>query len=318
MRNISVALSLCVFACSAPSHRVSADLYTEPTNSTDETGDPADAPKDTEDTFGRLSLTASAASKLEVTPVGEPVVDTLELARINSAVQDITKAVAAPKKTEDQKLFGRFLASGSAPTLTIGGQQQFLSSAWKIDRDAQLGRIFARRGDDYVSGVRETSEANILAAAARELDGLGVGASERVLKYKRLMGQDRADVTTAPRLVSHKVYTFRTFGGVRVASHRMVLSFDDENTMTRAFGRWPRLAASGHKLRTTLSPEIIATRAKTELSKHGVVGKAAPVRFQYVPKALADGSVTLELTAIATVTPDEGETHNVRVAIDAY
>ena len=157
----------------------------------------------------------------------------------------------------------------------------------------------------------DTRLASLVEDARQRLALLGVASSEiAYVVGKAVMREDRSKegVALQRSVVEYKIFAARAFGGVAVDGGKGVLTYSTDGRLTNVLARWPRLAATGHVLSTTLSVTQIASRVAETLGSDSFVVSAAQkekvrVRLVYVATPLADGTVTLALHAEAAVNP---------------
>jgi hypothetical protein len=183
------------------------------------------------------------------------------------------------------------------PISTLGSRVNAESASWHLERDSAKGLIFAFHTPLMGAEVAQ-SDAQLQSASAARLARWGVPSAEIVRTLqRRLMSRDEDNsvIADAPRLIDHKTFFFRGINGVPIEGHRAVVTWGRDGTLRRVLLRWPALAASGHRLRTTLSVSQIRSRALTALRNAGETSGAARLRWKYVATAQTDGSVALTL-----------------------
>lgn len=260
-----------------------------------------------EDSAPDQTVGAATGFTLDTTGISAAPAATLPSARLSLTA--FTEANVA------RNLLGS--AETFAPLSTLGSRVNVESATWHLERDSSKGQLFAFHtplmGDEIAQ-----SDAQLQSASTALLGRWGVPSAEilRTLQ-RRLMGRDEDNnvIADAPRLIDHKTFFFRGINGVPIEGHRAVVTWGRDGSLRRVLLRWPALAASGHRLRTTLSVAQIRSRAQTALRNAGETSGAARLRWKYVATAQTDGSVTLTLMVgarLASSTNTNGTTEEAR------
>jgi hypothetical protein len=185
---------------------------------------------------------------------------------------------------------------------TIGSRSIKESASWHLERDPAAGHILALRKTQGGPPVPQ-DEAQLQQRSTALLDGWGIHAGERGRTLqRRTMSQGEGAVGTgAPKLRRYKTFFFRGLNGVRVEGHRAVVSYAVDGSPQRLLVAWPALAASGHKLRTTLTRAQIEQRARAALAAEGETSGQVWLYWRYVPAQLPSGEAVLTLRVGARV-----------------
>ncbi len=208
---------------------------------------------------------------------------------------------------------------------TIGTRERLRSASWSIEVDKERGLLTVHSRLQKPRVSRRIDPRRLQAMSIRRLTQWGVNRAEisRVMQ-RNLMRQDRSDQGGVGRPSIHRYKTFvnRGIEGIPVSGHRAVVTHALDGSFHRASISWPAFAENGHRLRTPLSVEEITQRTARVLVKEDVHGGPVQLRWVFVPTSLEDGTVELELKAVARV---EGvahddhveETRYIEIAVDA-
>jgi hypothetical protein len=201
--------------------------------------------------------------------------------------------------------------------LRADGTAETESVNFRYEMDETRSRFMLRRREGVpsprVDPAKVVSEDSVVRRARRDLAALGISPSEiGSVEGRRLMVRTAPEASgSAPvdEVVGLKVFVSRTLGGIPVLGHRIVFSYDLDGSFRKVSGRWPTLAASGHRLASTLSQAQIADRVAGELinAESTDFEGTAPLTFVYDPETRSDGSVVLKLKVEASLDAQRAE-----------
>jgi hypothetical protein len=189
-----------------------------------------------------------------------------------------------------------------------GTREAHEGATWRFELDAARGKVLALRKtppSEVASSAQDEVALERRAAARMSAWGIPSGELGRGHQTK-VMKQDmeRDSAAGAARVQSHKTFFFRTLNGVRVEGHRAVVSHG--------------LAASGHRLNTSLSKAAVEMRARELLAREGISGGLARLYWQYTPTELPSGETVLTLQAVVRVSSEAlGEPRVYTLDVDA-
>jgi hypothetical protein len=180
---------------------------------------------------------------------------------------------------------------------TVGSRVMRQSTGWHLEHDAAKGSVLFVRRTTPGAPINLT-DAQLQQSAVQRLAAWGLPASEtlRVLQRRTMQQPEEGGVRGVARLHRHKTLVLRGFNGVPVEGHRVVVTHSPDGVVHRGLVRWPALAASGHRLRTTLTRATIVSRAIAALQAAGETGGQATLRWKYVATLNAAGEAVLTLT----------------------
>lgn len=203
-----------------------------------------------------------------------------------------------------------------------GARTAYEGTSWTLEMDPTHGKVLAlRKTPPPMQAAVAQNELALASRAAARLQAwgipseeLGQGMSRRV----KAQSMREREEPSAAEVQSYKTFFFRTVDGVRVAGHRAVISHGADGSFYRALVKWPPLASSGHRLRTSLKVADIEGRARGLLDKEGIATGEARLYWQYHPTELPGGEVVLTLQALLRVDSAKlGEPRLYEVDVDA-
>jgi hypothetical protein len=122
-----------------------------------------------------------------------------------------------------------------------------------------------------------------------------------VARRASMLANQEGGVNSSPELHRYKTFFDRALGGVPIAGHRAVISHNADGRFARAYIKWPAIAASGHRLRTTLTVSAIEKAASDALVREGESGGKVALRWRLVSVAQTSGEVQLVLKVVASL-----------------
>lgn len=197
-----------------------------------------------------------------------------------------------------------------ALTEVVAGSEFFESPNWYLERDLEdRATLVLRKPVQIVP--RPQNQAALQAAALGRLAALGIGPDEiHSVFQRRLMRQDESGGQfLAPVLQRYKTFVERGLNGIEVEGNRAVITHHLDGSLHRAWINWPPLAPTGHKLRTTMSKNMIVALAYSKLRLEQEFAGTVQLRWKYVPTLLPSGEIELELMVGARLRgPQNGPT----------
>ncbi len=238
--------------------------------------------------------------------------DASELAPMASGVELALPAARGVNAEGLEAIGSAVLGEPLRFTVQRGAVAVAQSENFRAESDAATGSFVVSRKEsvDEASAIHdgvpedeispEALERRAMAVAA----ALGIPAEEiGVVAQREAMQQsaERAGPASAPELTAHKTFLLRSVHGIEVQGSRIVVTHDPAGRLARIAGRWPALASSGHRLTTSLSPERLTVRVASQMAAEGLAGRAARLRYVYVPEQAGDNPVRLHLHVAAVV-----------------
>lgn len=247
-------------------------------------------------------LVAAIKQKLDTSHL---VLPTLSAVPASSASFDFNRAVV-PQNIE------RILPSGElfSPTLYYLSGEETTSNSFQLEIGRTRGSFFLTLRDDVIPRkplAVTGGDSAVLLDARNRLKSLGFATAEtsgafvrHLKRFSHPVGSNEERV----QVVSTKVFVDRTLGGIEVNGSRAVLTYDATGSFRRVIGRWPTLAASGHRLKTTLSIAQISDAVAKQLASMPSISSPTqpiPLRSLYTANPQPDGKVVLQLSVEATL-----------------
>lgn len=162
-----------------------------------------------------------------------------------------------------------------------------LAKAGPQTLELDMGRRAVNLHDERgYSGAKSASlsDAALEGRAAALLNALGIGRTEMGKPEIVAFASDGRPLGAASverRRLGQKAFFFRRIGGLKVAGHRMVVSYAVDGSVRAMRGQWPRIDIARSVLATALSEEEIINRAVDSLASAAIDASGkSPIRIE--------------------------------------
>jgi hypothetical protein len=182
----------------------------------------------------------------------------------------------------------------------LGTRVEYGSASWSLEEDPMSGQIFALKTKEPGPAVT-LDEAKLQSMAISRLAAFGIPTTEigRIRQTASMLQDQDGTVMGTPEIHRYKTFVWRAINGVPVQGHRAVISHAPDGSFHKALVRWPALASSGHKLRTSWGVAEIEKYAGAYLAREGETTGKVKLLWKYVATPTSSGEVVLTLKVSA-------------------